>query len=109
MAVHEVGKLLAADAKLPRRLGDAQPQGLKAILSHRQARMRRILHGHRSVRSPSRAGFLDLCGERFLSPENCNLSPLKPATAPPSGTPWAAAAPRRVPRPQYCHPPPPPP
>src|SRR3546814_6691514 len=51
MAVHEVGKLLAADAKLPRRLGDAQPQGPKAILSHRQARMRRILHGHRSVRS----------------------------------------------------------
>src|SRR3546814_7368380 len=34
MAVHEVGKLLAADAKLPRRLGDAQPQGLKRSEEH---------------------------------------------------------------------------
>src|SRR3546814_15785274 len=54
MAVHEVGKLLAADAKLPRRLRDAHAPVLTPILSPRQARIRRLLQWHPPFRSPSR-------------------------------------------------------
>ena len=45
-AIHDIGQLLAADAKPSRSLGDAQAQRFQAVESDGQSGMRRALHGH---------------------------------------------------------------
>jgi hypothetical protein len=47
MAVEDVGELLAADAELLGRLRHAQAERLEAVMTHREAGMRRVLHRHR--------------------------------------------------------------
>lgn len=46
MAVDDVGELLAADAELPRRIGDGKPQGLEAIVPDRKPGTTQIAHSH---------------------------------------------------------------
>src|SRR5438309_2951908 len=52
MAVEDVGELLAADAELLGRLRHAQAERLEAVMTHREAGMRRVLHRHRVALVP---------------------------------------------------------